>query len=114
MLQRQSLFPLDMYSECNSGHGNSGSNEDPSLGNHGMQVSHSAQPSLILKTRVACCELSSLVHGGVTPYCLAPCCTMRPTPLIRHGSNVTLLLISRQDCAWEVDNDVLNMSTAPY
>jgi len=36
--QRQSLWSLDMFSECNTGHGNSGVNDDPALGQHGMQV----------------------------------------------------------------------------
>ena len=31
------LWSLDMYSECNTGHANSGPNDDPTLGAHGMQ-----------------------------------------------------------------------------
>ncbi len=36
-LQRQSLWSLDMYSECNTGNANSGINDDPAMGQHGMQ-----------------------------------------------------------------------------
>jgi hypothetical protein len=37
LVQRQSLWSLDLYSECNTGHGNSQINDDPKLGQHGMQ-----------------------------------------------------------------------------
>jgi len=31
------LWSMDMYSECNTGHGNSGANDTPAIGQHGMQ-----------------------------------------------------------------------------
>ena len=31
------LWSLDLYSECNTGHANSQINDDPKLGQHGMQ-----------------------------------------------------------------------------
>lgn len=34
--QQQSLWSLDMYSECNSGVGNSYANDDKTIGQHGM------------------------------------------------------------------------------